>query len=361
MSKQSNSLRFIAHRLQTQRLAGTMFSTPAAAVAHFGAVQGQDYLYSLWALGMRVAGATEATVEQAIAARQIIRTWPFRGTIHYVTAADARWMVKLTTERSLHRATRRLRQLELDDDTLARSRGIIVATLQANEQVARPDLLKALDAAGVSPAGQRGYHILWYHANEGLIGLGPRRGKQQTIVLLDEWLPPVRELTRDEALAELARRYFTSHGPAQLKDFIWWSSLPAAEARSGLEAAKSRLAQETIDGKEFWYDPIQPAGVMVSPTAHLLPFLDEYLIAYRDRDAIQDPAYNKLVDSGNVSFHAPFLIDGRVAGIWKRTLKKERVVIEVTAFRPLGVAERDALAAAANRFGAFLGLAAELD
>jgi len=351
----------IQSRLHTQRLAGTLFPTPAAVVAHFGAVQGQDYLYSLWALGMRVAEATEATVEQAIAGRQIVRTWPFRGTIHYVTAADARWMVKLTSERTLRGAARRLRQLELDDETFARSRRIIVDTLQANEQVARPDLLKALDAAGVSPAGQRGYHILWYHANEGLIGIGPRQGKQQTLVLLDEWLPPASELSRDEALAELARRYFTGHGPAQLKDFIWWSSLPAAEARSGLEAAKSFLAQETIDGKEYWYDPTQPAGEMSSPTAHLLPFLDEYLIAYRDRDAFQDPAYNKLVESGNVSFHAPFLIDGRVAGIWKRTLKKERVVIEVTAFRPLGVAERDALAAAANRFGAFLGLAAELD
>jgi hypothetical protein len=236
--------------------AGPKFSDPAATVAHFGAVQGQDYLYSLWALGLRVAGATEETIEQAITDRKIIRTWPLRGTIHYVTAADARWMVNLTAERTLQGAARRLHQLELDNDTLARSRHVIVETLQANGLIARPDLLKALDEAGISTAGQRGYHILWYHAHEGLIGIGPRVGKQQGFVLLDEWLPPARELPRDEALAELARRYFTGHGPAQLKDYIWWSGLTAAEARAGLEAVKSYLAQERIGDKEYWYDPI---------------------------------------------------------------------------------------------------------
>jgi hypothetical protein len=307
-----------------------------------------------------VSGATEASIEEAIANRQIVRAWPFRGTVHHVTAADVRWMVKLTAEHTRRGATRRLRQLELDDDTLARSRRIIESTLQGQGPVARPDILKALEAGGVSPAGQRGYHILWYHTNEGLIVIGPRLGKQQSFVLLDEWLPPTKELPREEALAELARRYFTSHGPAQIKDFIWWSSLPAAEARAGLAAVKPQLAQETIGGNEYWYDPAQPVGKMASPVAHLLPFVDEYLIAYRDRDAVHDAAYNGLVDSGNVSFHAPFLIDGRVAGIWKRSLKKAQVIIEATPLRAISDAERDALVAAADQFGAFLGLAAEI-
>jgi hypothetical protein len=350
----------VGRRLHTQRLTGEKFPTPAAVVAHFGAVQGQDTLYSLWALGLRVENATEAGIEQAIADRQLVRNWPMRTTLHYVTAADARWIVKLNAERTLRGMARRLREVELDDNTLARSRHIITAALQANGPMARPDLLKALDAAGVSPAGQRGYYMLWYHANEGLIAIGPRAGKQQSIVLLDEWLPPTRELLRDEALAELARRYFSSHGPAQVKDYIWWSSLAAAEARAGLEAIKSQLARESIGGKEYWFDPTAPAAPVASPSAHLLPYLDEYIVAYRDRDAVQDPAYNALVDSGNVIFHAPILIDGRVAGIWRRALKKDRVIIEPTLFRPITPNERDALAYAADRFGAFLGLATEL-
>lgn len=361
MPAQSESSFIIAHRLHTQRLLDDHFTTAAEVVAHFGAVQGQDYLYSLWALGQRVAGATEASIEQAIADRQLVRNWPMRTTLHYVTAADARWIVKLNAERTLRSATRRLREEGLDDDTLARSRRVIVAALRANGPMARPDLLKTLDAAGVSPAGQRGYFMLWYHANEGLIAIGPRMGKQQSIVLLDDWLPPTKELTRDEALAELARRYFTSHGPAQVKDFIWWSSLAAAEARAGLEMVKSQLARETIGSKEYWFEPAQPVEAVTRPTAHLLPYLDEYIVAYRDRDAVQDPAYNALVDSGNVIFHAPFLIDGRVAGFWKRELKKERAIIEVTSFRPLSDAERNTLVAAGAQFGAFLGLAAEIE
>ncbi len=347
-------------RLHTQRLIGPKFQTPIDAVSFLTAVQAQDTLYSLWALGMRVAGATEAAVEQAIADRQLVRTWPMRTTLHYVTAADARWMVKLNAERTLRGMARRLRDVGLDDDTLARARRVITAALQANGPTARPELLQTLDAAGISPAGQRGYYMLWYFANESLTAIGPRIGKQQSIVLLDEWLPPARERTRDKALAELARRYFTSHGPAQLKDFVWWSSLTTADARAGLEAAKSHLAQETFGGNEYWYDPTQPAGEVVSPTAHLLPYLDEYIVAYRDRDAFLDSAYNDLVESGNVIFHAPLLIDGRVAGYWKRTLKGAQVIIEVTLFRPLSDVERDAVAGAADQFGAFVELPAKI-
>ena len=174
----------VQRRLATQHLIGHKFATPAGAIAFFGAVQGQDTLYSFWALGMRVAGATEATIEQAIADRQLVRNWPMRTTLHYVTAADARWIVKLNAESTLRGAARRLREEGLDDDTLTRARRVITAALQANGPMARPDLLNTLDAAGISPAGQRGYYMLWYYANEGLIAIGPRIGKQQSIVLL---------------------------------------------------------------------------------------------------------------------------------------------------------------------------------
>jgi len=350
----------ISHRLHTQHLLGPQFPDPAAVVAHFGAVQGQDTLYSLWALGLRVAGATEASIEQAIADRQLVRTWPLRMTLHYVTAADARWIVKLNAERTLRGAARRLRELELDEATFARSRRAIEGALADGGPLTRPALYAALEAAGVSPAGQRGYYLMWYHANEGLIAIGPRQGKQQTVVLLDAWLPPTPERTRDEALAELAWRYFRSHGPATAKDFIWWSGLAAAEARAGLEMAKPRLASEGIGKETVWYAPPLISEAIPSPVAHLLPYLDEYIVAYRDRDAIQPPATNALVESGNVIFHPPLLLDGQVAGIWTRKMKKDRVVVTPALFRPLAPGEEDALVTAAGRLGDFLGLAAEL-
>jgi hypothetical protein len=201
---------------------------------------------------------------------------------------------------------------------------------------------------------------MWYHANEGLIAIGPRQDKQQTVVLLDAWLPPTPEKGRDEALAELAWRYFRSHGPATAKDFIWWSGLAAAEARAGLEMVKGRLASETVGKETYWYAPPLITDEASSPTAHLLPFVDEYLVAYKDRTAILPTAYNVLTDSGNVIFHAPLIVDGRVAGIWTRKVKKDTVVVAPVLFRPLSEAEWAAVVAAAGRLGRYLGLAAEV-
>jgi len=347
-------------RPQTQRLAGPPFAAPADVVAFFGAVQAQDFLPALWALGLRTEGATEAVVEQAINDRQLVRTWPLRNTVHFVTPDDIRWMLALSAPRALKENARQ-RQLGLDEAVFAQSRQIVARELADGQPRARPALRQALEDAGVSTAGQRGIHILGRLAQEGLICIGPRQGKQHTFVLLDAWLPPARERSRDEALAELARRYFTGHGPATIQDYIWWSGLAAAEARAGLEMVKSELGQERIGGQVYWFDPAVPVGDEIpSPTAHLLPFLDEYLVAYRDRSAAHPPEYNKLVESGNIIFHQPILIDGRVAGIWTRQLKRESVFITPTLFRPLAEKEHEALVAAAGRLGAFLGLSAEL-
>lgn len=360
MHAQTDEQFLVRHRYYTHRLTAPLFPTPTAAVAHFAVVQGQDTLSSLWALGLRVEGATQAGIEQSIADRQLVRTWPLRTTLHYVTAADARWIVKLNAERTRRGMARRLRELELDDATLARGGRVIETALADGQPMARPALYAALEAAGVSPAGQRGYYLILFHALEGLIAIGPRQDKQQTIVLLDAWLPPTPERTRDEALAELARRYFAGHGPATLKDYTWWSGLAAAEARAGLAMARPHLAQESVGGETYWFDPDAPVGEIPSPTAHLLPFLDEYLVAYKDRSAVLPAVYNEMVDSGGVIFHQPILMDGLVVGIWTRTMKKEQVVIETKLFRPLSDAEQAALNSAGARLGVFLGLKAVL-
>ena len=349
----------ILHRLQTQRLTGPQFPTPAAAVAFFGAVQGQDLLPAMWALGQRVQDATEASIEQAIYDRQLVRTWPLRNTVHFVTPADIRWMLELSAPRAL-RENARKRQLGLDAATFAQSRKIIEHALRDGQPHTRQSLRQALDDGGVSTEGQRGIHILGRLAQEGLICMGPRADKQPTFVLIDAWLPPAPPLSRDEALAELARRYFTSHGPATIQDYTWWCGLAAAEARAGLEMVKSELAQAPIGKQVYWFDPAAPVAELgPAPVAHLLPFLDEYLVAYKDRSAVSPPEYNQLVDSGNIIFHQPFLIDGRVVGTWTRKLNKKSVVIAPNLFRSLASEEARALVAAGERYGAFLGLATE--
>ena len=349
----------VQHRLHSQHLFGPKFATPAAVVAHFGAVQAQDYLPALWALGLRIEAAAEASVERAIGDRQIVRTWPLRGTIHFVSPADIRWMLELSAPRALRDNARR-RELGLDDGVFAQSRKVIAHALQDGQPRPRKTLCQDLDDAGISPAGQRGVHILGRLAQEGVICIGPREGKQQTFVLLDAWVPPAATLERDEALAELARRYFTSHGPATIQDYAWWSGLTLTDARAGLAAVRGELAQAQIDDQVYWFAAAEDGARLSSPVAHLLPVYDEYAVAYRDRSAFLAPAFAARPDSGNGIFRPSILIDGRTVGTWTRTLKNDVVSIAPNLFRHLTGAERDALAAAAGRYGAFLGRRPEL-
>ncbi len=156
-----------------------------------------------------------------------------RGTLHFVAAADARWMLDLLAPRVIAATAGRRQQLELDTRVFTRSRKVIVKALEGDRQVTRSGLYQLLEAAGISTRDGRGLHILMHFALEGLVCFGAREGKQPTFALLAEWAPHARSLARDEALAELARRYFTSHGPATWRDFAWWSGTAGGRRERG--------------------------------------------------------------------------------------------------------------------------------
>jgi Winged helix DNA-binding domain len=350
-----------ATRLHNQQIAASACQTPREVVAALAAMQSQDYTGALWSIGARLPGATEKDIEQAVADRQIVRTWPMRGTLHFVAAEDVRWMLAVLTPRMVAGAAKRREQLELDDRTFLRCEKVFLKALQGHRQMTREELFEALRKGGIMVDGQRGYHILWRLAQEGLLCFSSRQGKQPTFALLDEWIPTSRTLERGAALGELARRYFQSHGPATLQDFAWWSGLKAADARAGVEAAAAELAQETIEGRACWLagSPREPRRG--APTAHLLSGFDEYLLGYQDRSAVLDPEFaGRIIPGGNGVFLPTIVVNGRVAGTWKRALKKNAVVITGTAFAKIGPAETRACVKAAERYGAFLGLAAEL-
>ena len=348
-------------RLHNQRLAGAGFDNPAEVVAWFGAIQAQDYIGSLWAIGLRTRDAVESDVERAVARREILRTWPMRRTLHFVAAADVRWMLELLTPRLVAGSARRLRQYYgLDEAVIGRSKDLLVRALEGGRRLKREAMYGALEAGGVATSDQRGLHILSWLAQEGLICFGPREGKQPTFALLDEWAPAALRMARDEALAELARRYFTSHGPATVEDFVWWSGLLTADARAALQMAKPHLMQEVVAGRTYWLSPATAPAGRVSPRALLLPPYDEYTVAYKDRSAVLDPAYTMLAQFGNGIFNPIVVVDGRVVGTWKRALKRDGVVITQSPFAELGTAATRAVAAAADRYGKFLGVSANL-
>lgn len=353
---QTNFAERIPHlRLDHQQIAQTHFDAPAAVVRHLGAVQAQDYLGALWSIGLRLPGTTEADVERAVAEGTIVRTWPMRGTLHFVAPEDVRWMLALLTPRILAGSARRHAQLGLDDATFARSVDLLAGAMTGQPPQTRSELMDVLEQKGIDTAGQRGYHILWWAAHHGLICCGPRRGKQHTFAWLDDWVPATRSWARDEALAELAARYFTGHGPATLHDFRWWSGLTAADARTGLAAAEARLAAVEVDGQRYWMPADTGDPSAASRATYLLPGFDEFMLGYTDRSAALAPEFIDRIHPGkNGIFKPTVVIDGQVTGIWKRTLKKRTVTLEFTPFTPWRAADRESFHRAARRYGEFV-------
>jgi hypothetical protein len=337
-------------RLSTQRLTHAPFATPAEVVAWFGAVQAQDYRGGLWGVGLRMRRAVESDVEQALAARAIVRTWPLRGTLHFVAPADVHWMLKHFGPRTVGRAAPRFKQLELDARVFTRSARLLVKALEGGRQLTRDAMYARLESARVSTADGRGLHILWRLAHDGVLCFGARQGRQHTFALLDEWTPAVKGLERDEALAELARRYFTSHGPATLQDFVWWSGLNVADARAGLDLAKPHLVNETIGPHVYWLQASKPARGR-SSSAHLLPLYDEYTVGYRDRSAILPGKY--VSRAGNGIFKSPVIVDGLIVATWTRTIKRGELAVNTSPFAKLAAKQASAIADATKRFLTF--------
>lgn len=341
-------------RLYTQRLTGPKFGSVEEIVRYFGAVQAQEYQPSLWAIGQRLAdGASENTIVQAILDHKIVRTWPMRGTIHYVPAEDTKWILELTARRVNTKFMGYLTKIGLTPEHLEAARKVLERVMAGSKPLTRAEIYAAFEAGGVPHKNSFGLHILGYWSQEGLICGGPHEGKQQTFVLLDEWIPQSRSLKGDEALAELARRYFTSHGPATVQDFAWWTGLSAAEAKQGVASLGREFMHENVDGKEYWFIPV--VGKLTDePAAHLLPCFDEYTVAYKDRGAAVGPddlkAFGYGVNLNNI------IIGGRIAGSWKRTIKKDGAIVELTPFREWSSHDRSVVAAAAERYAAYLGL-----
>jgi len=344
-------------RLVNQRIEGERFEKPEEVMRWLGAIQAQDYPQALWAVGLRLRSATVADVERAVAEGRILRTWPMRGTLHFVPPEDARWMLELSAPRILARDGRRLGQLGLDEVLMERCKELFYEALRGNRRLSRPEMMRLLEEAGIGTEGQRGYHILWYVSQAGLICPGPMQDKQQTFVLLDEWVPNLRELSREESLAELAGRYFASHGPATVHDFAWWTGLTVTEVRSGLEATMPGLISEKIDGKEYWMASDAPDHTAYDEASvHLLPAFDEYLLGYRDRTAVlaQEDA-SKIGPGGNGVFRPTIVVDGRVVGTWRRRLKKNAIDLTLDSFTPPVDWEERALGAARS-YSDFIGL-----
>lgn len=346
-----NELRSL--RFFNQQFLTSQFSTPEALVQWFGAVQAQDYYGALWGLGLRLKHMTQTTIEKALEERKIVRSWPMRGTLHFTPAEDLKWMLQLLAPRITTQNVFRYRQLGLDEEVFAKAKKILAKTLQGNKQLSRPEIYKVFNEHGITTDDQRGIHILGRLAREYVICFGFRHGKQQTFALFDEWIPVSNKFTKEEALAELAKRYFRSHGPATLRDFIWWSGLTVTDARVGLESIKNQFENAEYNNNIYWF--IRPHTLpQISSEILLLPSYDEYTVAYKDRSAVLDPLHAKNNDTGNGIFHPPIVIEGQVVGLWKRVLTTKGVKVKKVAFRKFTKDEEESFTKITKQYANFI-------
>ncbi|GGF40471.1 winged helix DNA-binding domain-containing protein [Subtercola lobariae] len=370
-------------RLASQRIAPG--ATPASAsetVRWMTAMQAQDLPGAKWSVGLRTPGCTLADVDASLNGGEFVRSWPFRGTLHFVAGEDLGWMLDLTASRTIAGAATRHRGLGLDTSTFEQARVIAESALSGGRALTRDELFAEFAAGGVATDGQRGVHVLWYLSHTKTLCFGPMIGNAQALVLLDEWVTAPRRLQRDESLGELVQRYFTSHGPATLKDFLWWSKVLAKEAATGLNIARPGLESLELDGVTYWMgagtldaasrggsDPGSPVSDSTGipavaaarpprkPPVHLLPGFDEYLLGYTDRSAALDAAhFERIVPGGNGMFLPTIVAGGRVLGTWSRRATAKKVTVTFDPFVTLTAAQLAGASSAARTYSRYLGV-----
>lgn len=342
-------------RLRSLLLDASPIDSVAGIVSWFGAMQAQDVNSALWSFGVRLPGVSLAEVNGALEDRSVLRTWPMRGTVHFVPSADAHWMLELMGSRALAGAAKRRATIGLDERTADRAVDILGSALAGGGRLTRAECMAALASGGVEVVGQQGYHLLWFAAQRGVTAIAPHAGKEQTFVLLDEWVPEPFRPSREEALGLIALRYFRSHGPAPRKDFAGWTGLTMTDCKAGIAVASDALETVDVDGEEMIVaagaEPATPRGWLA------LPGFDEYMLGYKDRSLMAGPAeLAAIVPGGNGVFRSTIVRDGRVVATWTRTLTAKKVTVTVEPLVTFSSRDVSAVTEALEPYASYLGV-----
>jgi hypothetical protein len=342
-------------RLLNQQVEGTQFKSVKELVNWMGALQAQDYGMAKWAIGLRLPDATDQVIETAINNGEIIRTHLLRPTWHFVSADDIYWMLALRASPNKASFRTRLKQLGITEAVVVKSNLIIRKVLEGGKNLTREELLPELTKARIPVDENRASHLLVRAELDGLVCSGAIKDGKQTYALLEERVPKTNLPTREAALAKLAQKYFYSHGPATLQDFAWWSGLSTSDAGHALEIVKSEFHSEIIEGQTLWFTDPPSLPPTDKTVIHLLPAFDEFIISYTDRRAaLPFKNFSKAV-SNNGIFRPIVVVNGQVTGIWKRMIKKDKIVVETELFQAPDRTAMRLIEKAAKQYGRFLG------
>jgi hypothetical protein len=354
--------KLISHaRLSSQKVTESHINGAKELVSYMGAIQAQDYAMSKWAIGVRLREPLKQKIDDSLQKGDIIRIHVLRPTWHLVSADDVSWMLKLTSSRIKSSMAARNKQLELTDALLSRTNSILEKKLAGGIPLTRTELADVFAKAAIRTDENRLSHILFSAELEALICSGPEKENKQTYSLLAHRVPVKKELSRDESLAELAKRYFTSRSPATVYDFAWWSNLSLTEIRKAVDYISPDFISETIGSQHFLFPqsfswPQRPVNLV-----RLLPSYDEFLISYRDRSSSLSIINNTKTVSTNGIFFPVVVVNGQVAGLWQRSLKKNKLSVDANLFQPLSKTQNKQIEKQAGRVGRFLGKEPEVN
>lgn len=347
----------IAERMRNQLLVDESGDSVEQVIAHLGAVQAQDFQGAKWALALRLKDATSESLDALFNDGRILRTHVLRPTWHFVLPEDIRWMLELTAPRVSQAMTYYNRKLELDRTFFDRSNAIIGEALAGGNALTRTEIAGVLTKHGINASGQRLGHIVMQAELDGVVCSGPLRGRQFTYALLGERAPNAMNLDREESLALLAGRYFTSHGPATVYDFAWWSGLTIRDAKLGLRLCEDRIVSEAVNGKEYWFCETAERTESSVPKFLLLSVYDEYVISYSDYSlTFPSETQNLTKLFGNAWLNYVVVKDGRVIGSCRRNAKPKMMSLEFRLAVQLTRNETLMLEKAAERYAGFFGL-----
>ncbi len=347
-------------RLYNQLLINSHSKTAKQVVGYMGAMQAQDLLMAEWAIGIRLPGSTIDTVESAINNGNIIRTHLLRPTLHFVSSEDIYWMLELTAPQIRSSMKSRSKELGLTKALLNSSNTIIEKSLSDRKYTTREELKKEFEKAKISTKDNRLSHLLLNAELDGLICSGTIKGNKQSYALLSERVPKKNTLTKEESLAKLANIYFSSHSPATLKDFIWWSGLPAKDAKIALDSVKSNFISESFNSETYWLPNSFSLPDKNKSSAHFLPAYDEFIISYKSRFVAIHPEHNSKAISSNGLFRPVILINEKVKGTWKRSIKNDKVKIEIELFDSFNNKTKQLLKKAIIPFEQFINKKSEI-
>jgi len=341
-------------RLISQHIAEAKKQSVSDVVYGMGAMQAQDYNMAKWAIGLRTHGCNGIDVESAIDNAEIIRTHLLRPTWHFVSSKDIYWMLDLTAGKIKASFQSRHKELGLTESVLTKSCKIIEKALSGNNHLTREELINVLEKAKISIYDNRASHIFGWTELEGITCSGKIKNGKQTYALLEERVTVKNKLKKEEALAELAARYFRSRGPATLEDFSWWSGLSIKDCRQAAEIIKNDFISEKIETKNYFFSNSFSIQKTNNEAAFLLPAFDEFVIAYKDRSASLSREQHKKSISSNGVFRPMIVVNGQIIGIWKRTIQKKETVIEANYFGPQSKEVKILVEKEAVKFGQFL-------